>query len=166
MKARVVQKNGITVDGRTYRSEYLIPYLKQKVTVIFDPDNMDKVSVFDMESKAICVATATVRPLFRHTTEEDYRQAGKEKKAVRAFNKKYKPARELSIQQLVAKQQFEELQYQQNLDTKVVEQINPMVATNSQKLKETEKPQRIPKEESIASILLKSYEAEKKAIGG
>ncbi|MEG1779278.1 MAG: Mu transposase C-terminal domain-containing protein, partial [Oscillospiraceae bacterium] len=161
---RVVHKNGITINNRTYRSELLISHLKETVYVIIDPDNMDEVNVFDMESRAICVAQATVRTMFRHTTEEDYKRAEKEKKAVRAFNKKYQPTREYTVTELIAKQQFEELQYEQRKETEVVEQINPQVTANAKKLKETKQAKKIPKEQLISNSLFECYGNRK--IGG
>lgn len=165
VEERVVHKNGITIKGRTYRSEYLIPYLKEKVYAIIDPDNMDEVNVFDMDNKAICVATATVRTMFRHTTEDDYRRAEKEKKAVRAFNKKYQPTREYTVQELIGKHQFEELQYEQSREKTVVEQINPQITANANRLNETQKIKRIPKDDNIANSLCDYYAAQRK-IGG
>lgn len=164
---RTVHKNGITIKNNTYRSEYLIPHLGEKVIATFDPDNIDMVSIFDLNNKAICVAYAHIKTLFRHTTDEDYQKAAKEKKAVRAFNKKYQPSRELTIHEIMARNKLQEQQYTESTDTKTVTQINPQISKNSKVLKSTEKGEhkRIREEYSVSAVLLKKYN-EQKAIGG
>ena len=90
---RTVHKNGITYNGREYWSEKLLPCFKQQVIINYVPENMDELNVFDEEMNPICKAAAKIRTPFRHTTEEDYKEAEKKKKAVRKIVRKMKPDR-------------------------------------------------------------------------
>ncbi len=88
---RVVHKNGVSIKNNSYFNEKLLSHVGESVIVTYDPANIDKIAVFDMENHAICMAEAKIRTPFRHTSEEDYIRAAKEKKAARAVVKKYAP---------------------------------------------------------------------------
>ncbi|MCI5842958.1 MAG: Mu transposase C-terminal domain-containing protein, partial [Clostridiales bacterium] len=72
---RVVNKNGVSIKNNHYFNDLLLSHLGDHVVVVYDPDNIDKMAVFDMDGRAICMAEAKVRTPFRHTTEEDYIKA-------------------------------------------------------------------------------------------
>lgn len=157
-EVRTVHKNGVTIRNNTYRSEYLYPHLGEKVIVTFTPENIDKVSIFDMEGSAICVAYAQKVTPFRATTEEDYIAAVKQKKAARAVAKQHKPAREFSISELIAKKQLEEKVFAESGDTVQVEQLTVRATRNREQLRATEqRSHRIKDEDSITAALHQKY---------
>lgn len=77
---RTVQKNGVQYQGRFYYHTDLIAHQGEKVIINYDPSNMDELNVFDENMRAICKAAAKVRTPFRHTTQEQIREAMKEKR--------------------------------------------------------------------------------------
>lgn len=105
---RTVGKNGIRYKNRDYWNEKLLPYFKKKVIINHTSDNMDSLYIFDEDMRAVCTAEAKIRTPFRHTTEEDYKRAEKEKKAARNLVRKYKPTMELDTMSLIAKNQLAE----------------------------------------------------------
>lgn len=158
---RVVHKNGVSIKNNSYFNELLLSHLGERVIVTYDPANIDKIAVFDMENRAICMAEAKIRTPFRHTSEEDYIRAAKEKKAARAIVKKYAPKREMGIHEIISRNQLMEKQFTETGDTRVVEQITPQAARNAEILKETDvaaSARRIREEDSISAILLKEYQ--------
>lgn len=102
---RVVNKNGILIKNNSYFNDILQKHIGQKVIVTFAPADIDKIAVFDMENRAICMAEAKICTPFRHTSEEDYRRTEKEKKAARAIVKQHAPVRELDIHSIIARNQ-------------------------------------------------------------
>lgn len=156
---RVVQKNGVSILNNSYFHEKLLSHLGEHVVVTYDPANIDKVGVFDMEDRAICTAEAKIQTLFQHTSEEDYIRAAKEKKAAQAIVKKYAPKRDMGIHQIIARNQLMEQQFEESEETKVIEQITPQAARNAVILKETDATatQRIRKEDNVTSTLLEAY---------
>ena len=157
-EVRTVHKNGVTIRNNTYRSEYLYPHLGEKIIVTFTPENIDKVSIFDMEGSAICVAYAQKVTPFRSTTEEDYLAAAKQKKAARAIAQQHKPAREFSIHELIAKKQLEEKVFAEDGDTLQVEQLTAKATRNREQLRATElRSHRIKDEDSITAALHQKY---------
>lgn len=52
---RVVHKNGISIKNNSYFNELLLSHLGEHVIVTYDPANIDKVAVFDMDNRAICI---------------------------------------------------------------------------------------------------------------
>lgn len=78
---RVVNKSGVSIKNNHYYNDALLSHMGERVMVVYDPDNIDKMAVFDMKGRAICLAEAKIRTPFRHTSEEDYIRAAKEKKA-------------------------------------------------------------------------------------
>lgn len=122
---RAVQKNGIALYNNTFINSNgkLLPYYDKKVMVTYDPDDLEVVYIFDTEYNYICSAHSKLKTPFRGCNEEDYIRAGKEKRAVRQFVKKYKPKQNKDTFDLIAQYQLEELQYQeeqsQNQDIEV-----------------------------------------------
>lgn len=163
---RVVQKNGIQYQNRRYESSELLLHDKQKVIINYDPYNLDELNIFDMDMRAICVAKAKVQTPFRHTTQEDIREAKKEHKKARQMIEQYAPARQLDTMQIIARNQLLEKTYQETGDTTVIDSINPRLTENSRILKESLSPARLSEEENISATLMKQYEKEKLRIGG
>lgn len=163
---RIVQKNGVQYQNRSYFSSELMCHDGEKVIINYDPYNLDELNIFDMDMRAICVAKAKVQTPFRHTTQEDIREAKREHKKARQMIEQYAPARQLDTIQIIARNQLLEKQYQESDDTEVIDSINPRLADNSRILRESFSPARVSGEESISATLLKQYEKEKSMIGG
>lgn len=158
---RVVHKNGVSIKNNNYFNELLLPHLGKPVIVTYDPANIDRVAVFDMSNRAICMADAKIRTPFRHTTEEDYIRAAKEKKAARAIVKKYAPKREMDTWEIISRNQLMEKTFQESEDTRIVEQITPQAARNAEILRETDisaRGRRIREEDSVSAILSREYQ--------
>ena len=156
---RVVQKNGVQYQGRFYYHTELLSHQGEKVIINADPYNMDELNIFDADMRAICKAPAKVRTPFRHTTQEQIREAKKEIKEARKMVQKYAPTRELDTMSIIARNQLLEKQYEENADTKVVENINPALSENSRILNASTRTRRTSTEESVTDALMQ-------AIGG
>ena len=158
---RVVNKSGVSIKNNHYYHDALLSHMGERVMVVYDPDDIEKMAVFDMKGRAICLAEAKIRTPFRHTSEEDYIRAAKEKKAARAIVAKYKPAREMDIHEIVARNQLMEKTFTESGDPDIVEHIAPQAAENSAILKatdHTETTRRIREEESVSVTLLGVYQ--------
>lgn len=158
---RVVNKSGISIKNNHYYHDALLAYMGERVMVVYDPDNIDKMAVFDMNGRAICLAEAKIRTPFRHTSEEDYIRAAKEKKSARAIIAKYKPAREMDIHEIVARNQLMEKPFTDSGDPDIMEHITPQATENSAILKatnHTETTRRIREEESVSATLFGFYQ--------
>lgn len=158
---RVVNKSGVSIKNNHYYHDALLSHTGERVMVVYDPDNIDKMAVFDMKGRAICLAEAKIRTPFRHTSEEDYIRAAKEKKAARAIVAKHKPTREMDIHEIVARNQLMEKAFTESSDPNIVEHIVPQAAENSAILKSTDRTQttrRIREEESVSATLLGFYQ--------
>lgn len=170
---RTISKNGVSFKTRQYTSEVLLSHMGERVIINYSPENFDRLNIFDMEMNAICVATPKIVSPYRTATEEDFKRAAAEKKKARKIVRELKPVRDMDIMNLVARNQFEEMQYQNsktNLDMlEVTEQaprdtitkINPVMSKNNEILKSSEN--RI-KDNTITDKLLEIYK--NKAIGG
>lgn len=162
---RTVQKNGIAFKNRYYECGELLHYFRKKVIINYDPDNIDELNVFDLEMRFIGVAKARIRTPFRHTTEEDYIKAQKEKKRVRKLVQEAKPIQNIDMMQLIAKNQLSEMSQKEEQKPAAIEQIVPSI--NLSKLESNTVSKSIDlKEPSLQSILMKKYEARRKLIGG
>lgn len=158
---RVVNKSGVSIMNNSYFNDQLLPHLGERVIVTYDPANIDKVAVFDMNNRAICMAAAKILTPFRHTTEEDYIRAGKEKKAARAIVREYAPKRDMNIREIISRNQLMEVTFQETGEPYIVEQITPNAARNAEILKETDTTthgRRIREEDSITAILSAEYQ--------
>lgn len=160
---RTVQKNGVQYQGRFYYHTELLSHQGEKVIINADPYNMDELNIFDMDMRAICKAPAKVRTPFRHTTQEQIREAMKEKKEARRMIQQYAPTRELDTMSIIARNQLLEKQYEENAETKVIENINPALSENSRILNASTRTRQTSTEESVTDVLMKNY---KQAIGG
>lgn len=158
---RVINKSGVSIKNNHYYNDALLSHIGERVMVVYDPDNIDKMAVFDIKGRAICLAEAKIRTPFRHTSEEDYIRAAKEKKAARAIVAKYKPTREMDIHEIVARNQLMEKTFTESGDPDIVEHIAPQAAENSAILKATDRTEttrRIREEESVSATLLGFYQ--------
>lgn len=158
---RVVHKNGVSIKNNNYFHDLLLKHLNERVIVVYDPDNIDRIAVFDMENRAICMAEAKIRTPFRHTTEEDYIKAAKEKKKARAIIKKYKPTRDMDIHEIIARNQLMEKTFTETGEPDIVEHITPQAVENSAILKATDRTEtarRIREEDSASATLLEFYQ--------
>lgn len=81
---------------------------------------------------AICKAAAKVRTPFRHTTQEQIREAMKEKKNARKLVEQYAPTRDLDVMAIVARNQLVEKQFTEGEHTKTIENINPVLSEKQQ----------------------------------
>ena len=156
---RIVQKNGVQYQGRFYYHTELLAHQGEKVIINADPYNMDELNIFDTDMRAICKAPAKVRTPFRHTTQEQIREAMKEKKEARKMIQRYAPTRELDTMSIIARNQLLEKQYEENAETKVIENINPALSENSRILNASTRTRRTSTEESVTDALMQ-------AIGG
>lgn len=161
---RVIHKNGVSIMNNSYFNDALLAHLGERVIVIYDPENIDKIAVFDMENKAICMAMAKIRTPFRNTSEEDYIRAAKEKKAARKIIRDYAPKRDIPIHEIIARNQLMEKCFAEGgeqEEVRVVEQITPQAARNAEILKATDiasSGRRIKEDDSISDILLSKYQ--------
>lgn len=158
---RVVHKNGVSIKNNSYFNELLLSHLGERVIITYDPSNIDKIAVFDLQNRAICMATAKIRTPFRHTTEEDYKRAEKEKKAARDIVKRYVPKRDMDIHDIIARNQLMEKHYAASGETITIDQITPQAARNATTLRDTDAPasaRRIREEDSVSAILMKEYQ--------
>ena len=156
---RIVQKNGVQYQGRFYYHTELLAHQGEKVIINADPYNMDELNIFDTDMRAICKAPAKVRTPFRHTTQEQIREAVKEKKEARKMVQHYAHTRELDTMSIIARNQLLEKQYEENAETKVIENINPALSENSRILNASTRTRRTSTEESVTDALMQ-------AIGG
>lgn len=146
---RIVQKNGVQYQGRFYYHTELLSHQGEKVIINYDPYNMDELNIFDSDMRAICRASVKVRTPFRHTTQEQIREAMKERKNARKIVEQYAPTRELDIMSIVARNQLIEKQYEEGENTKTVENINPALSQNSKILAASAQTRRLSDEENI-----------------
>lgn len=151
---RTVRKNGIELLNNFYYNDKLLAHVGQKVTALYDPENIDVVAVFDAENNAICWAKAKLVSPFRHTTESDYREAAKQKKVAWAQVRAAQPVVSHSIQELITKKQLEEIGMEPPNVTEQVK-VTPQTSRNVEVLN----AERALKDDgpSISEILMNSY---------
>ena len=156
---RTVQKNGIAMYNNTFTNHdgKLIPYYDRKVMVTYDPDDLEIVYIFDTDYNYICSASAKIKTPFRSCNEEDYIRAGKEKRAVRQFTKKYKPQQCKSTFDLIAEYQLEELQYKEEHSPDV--QVRKVATSFSTEIERTleETQQEKAENQSIMEDIMYNY---------
>jgi len=160
---RTVHKNGVSLMNNNYYGSELAKHVGEKVYVIYDPADIDKVSVFDMENRALCIAYAKIRSAFRGTSEEDYIKATKEKKKARAAARLYRPTRNLGIHEIIARNQANEHDFSEPCSANAVEQLMPHAMQNAKTLKATDSlvsSRRIREEDSLTATLLEIYQKE------
>lgn len=156
---RTVQKNGISMYNNTFTNNdgKLIPYYDRKVLVTYDPDDLETVYIFDTDYNYICSASAKLKTPFKSCNEEDYIRAGKEKRAVRQFAKKYKPKQCKSTFDLIAEYQLEELQYKEEQSPDV--QVRKVATSYSSEIERTleESQQEKADNQSIMEDIMFNY---------
>lgn len=159
---RIVHKNGVSIKNNHYFNDELLHHLGERVIVSYDPDNMDRMAIFDMDGRKICIASAKIRTPFRHTTEEDYRRAAKEKKKARAIVTAHKPSCDMSIHDIIARNQLMEKDYSEPADAAATEQIIPKAARKAKVPSPSSqtRAEHIEAEENISAIMLKIYQKE------
>lgn len=170
---RVINKNGINFKNRQYTNDLLISHMGEKVIVNYSPENFDRLNVFDLNMQAICVAVPKIVSPYRTATEEDFKRAAAEKKKARKAIETNKSVRNMDIMNIIARNQFEEMQYQKAQETTQdtvnkpaendITQINPVMSENNQILSCSEEGRR--KDNTITSILMEKY-SKNKALGG
>ena len=158
---RTVHKNGVSIKNNNYFHEKLLYHQGERVIVVYDPDNIDKMAIFNMNNRAICMAEAKIRTPFRNTTEEDYIKAGKEKKKARAIVREYAPTRDVDIHEIIARNQLTEKAFREDGEAGVIERALPLVAENAAILKSTdhgESVRRIREEDDVSATLVEFYQ--------
>lgn len=158
---RTVHKNGVSIKNNNYFHEKLLYHQGERVIVVYDPDNIDKMAIFDMNNRAICMAEAKIRTPFRNTTEEDYIKAAKEKKKAQAIVREYKPTRDADIHEIIARNQLTEKVFREDGEAGIAERVLPLAAENAAILKATdysESPRRIGKEDDVSATLADFYQ--------
>lgn len=151
---RTVQKNGICMFNNFYYNDMLLRYVGQKVIALYDPANIDEVAIFDQDNNALCMASAKLVSGFRHTTEEAYIEAAKQKRAARKIVQDYGPTREMSVQEIIARNQLLE-RYEEQRDVPEVEQLTAQASKNASTLKSSRPIAR--EEESLTDALTAYY---------
>ena len=107
------------------------------------------------------MAEAKIRTPFRHTSEEDYIRAAKEKKKARAMVQRYKPTRDVDIHEIIARNQLMEKVFSESGEPDIVEHITPQAVRNAAILKATDRTEtarRIREEDSVSATLLDFYQ--------
>lgn len=160
---RTVHKNGVSVWNNNYYDTALIPYFQQNVIVRNSPENIDKVYIFDMENNYICTAAAKLVTAYRNTSEADFAEAKRQKREVREHIKKYAPKRNISVHELIAVNQADEIaaDYEENISE--TELLNPIAEKTVSELKKgCENSVAERKKSSMAVVMNKYYEKMKK----
>ena len=158
---RTVQKNGIAMYNNTFTNNdgKLIPYYDRKVMVTYDPDDLETVYIFDTDYNYICSASAKLKTPFRSCNEEDYIRAGKEKRAVRQFAKKYKPKQCKSTFDLIAEYQLEELQYKEEQSPDVqVRKVATSYSAEIEKTLEESQQEKVDNQSIMDEIMFNYYQ--------
>lgn len=101
---RTVQRNGVSFDSTFYNNAdgALLPYYKQKVIVIRDPEDLFEMIVLDKDTKQyICKVQRKELSAFSKITEEDIKTTKREIRTLRTYTNSFKP-RALSHSELMA----------------------------------------------------------------
>lgn len=167
-ETRTVNKNGIDFKGRTYENSILFSHFNEKVTVNYDPDNMDVLNIFDNEMRLICTASTKIRTPYRHTTKEDFDEAMKKKKEAKKAVEKYKPVAEVDTMSLIAQKQLtEKLRQEENTKPAAVENVTVGISTGGSESKCSSKGTESQEPDFVDTLLRKYKEEEqKRKIGG
>ena len=116
---RIVRHDCIELLGRTYRAKdgALVNYIGAKVTIVYMPENIDVIYVYDEKFRYICNATAVVRTSFRTSTMEDYQEIRREQKKARKIVNSQMPKARLSVTDSLIQRQAAENAYTQINET-------------------------------------------------
>lgn len=151
---RTVQKNGICMFNNFYYNDTLLRYIGQKVVAVYDPANIDEVAIFDQKNDAICMATAKLVSGFRHTSEEAYIEAAKQKRAAHKLTEDHAPIRGMSVQEIIARNQLLE-RYEERKDVPKTEHLTAQASRNATILKDSRPKAR--EEDNLTDALTAYY---------
>jgi transposase InsO family protein len=84
----VISRNGVSILGRTYWSECLLPIRGQQIYVRYDPGRMDQVWIYDLKDQFVCTARERERLSFK-ADEETLRAAIKDKRQQKRIVESY-----------------------------------------------------------------------------
>lgn len=112
---RTVRHDSIELLGRTYRAKdgALVNYIGTKVNVVYLPENIDVIYVYDESFRFICSAMASVLTPFRSATMEDYQEIRREQKKARKIVNSQMPKARLSVTDSIIQRQAEENSFAQ-----------------------------------------------------
>ncbi|MGN0674518.1 MAG: Mu transposase C-terminal domain-containing protein [Oscillospiraceae bacterium] len=115
---RVVRHDCIELFNRIYRAKdgALVNYIGKRVTVVFMPENIDVLYVFDEKFRQICTVIASVLTPFRTSTMEDYQEIKREQKKAKQIVAAQMPKTQLSVTDSLIQKQAEEQSYKNNLE--------------------------------------------------
>lgn len=106
-----VSNSGVRVCGINFMCEDLIDLLNKKVIAKYDPNDLGKVYIYTKEGKFVCQAIAKLKSPFRSATEEDFKEAAKQRKRVDKLLKEYTPNRRKDEADILFANIAEEHQY-------------------------------------------------------
>ncbi|MDE6003800.1 MAG: Mu transposase C-terminal domain-containing protein [Oscillospiraceae bacterium] len=111
---RKVNNSGVTLFCNTFTSYEgeLLNYLNRKVSVIYDPLDMERVYIYSLDGRFICQAFPKIRSPFRGVNEEDYIRAGKMRKKALKVTREWKPKKLKNESEILFGNITEEHQYQ------------------------------------------------------
>lgn len=151
---RTVQKNGICMFNNFYYNDTLLRYVGQKVIAVYDPANIDEVAIFDQKNDAICMATAKLVSGLRHTSEEAYIEAAKQRRAAHKLAEDNAPIREMSVQEIIARNHLLE-RYEERKDIPQTEHLTAQASRNIAILKDSRPKAR--EEDNLTDALTAYY---------
>lgn len=108
---RKVNNAGVKVCGINFTSEELMELFNKSVLVKYDPNDLTKVFIFTTEGRFICQAIAKVRSPFRSATEEDFKEAAKQRKKVDKLIRENAPKRRKDEADILFENIAEEYRY-------------------------------------------------------
>lgn len=134
VEERTISKSGISIFNNTYWHDALAEHMNERVTVTYDPENLNELFVFDADGKAICKAEPRLRTLYRKTTKEDYIEVQRQRKQVRKLVKELKPERQMPIWTEIAQNQLVEKVYSETGQSATVDMVNSTMTENKKLL--------------------------------
>ena len=154
---RTVHKNGVSVWNNNYYDTALIPYFQQNVIVRNSPENIDKVYIFDMENNYICTAAAKLVTAYRNTSEADFAEAKRQKREVKEHIKKYAPKHNISVHELIAVNQAEEIATSYDAKTSETELVNIQTEKAVSELKKGGESSVLEQRQKSISVVMNKY---------
>lgn len=161
---RKVLNNGIRLYNRWYTPKNceLVNYFNKEVTVMFTPENVDIIYIFDEDMRFICKLRANVITGFRDTTYQDLKDVNKIRSQINKQLKELTPVRNLDSTELLAKIKIEEKQYSDLTDNVPTTEIISPQYSEAQKAFEENK---IPKaDDNPFSLINKAWSNNKEVV--
>lgn len=93
------------------RNGELTNYIGKTVTVVYTPENVDVLYVFDEKFRQICTVSARTRSAFRTKTADDIHEVQKLRKAAKKIVQEQMPKARLSITDTIIQNHMEEFEY-------------------------------------------------------